>query len=103
MYQEHVEEMEEGLDKTELFDEDQDDAWEIEKDVHLDGEGEATRGQVDRIWRRETGRPEENGARKFITDRVGVYSGEGSGRCPAIVEKAKDINGMQSFAEREKE
>ena len=35
--------MEEGLDKTKLFDEDKDYAWEIEKDVHLDGESEATR------------------------------------------------------------
>ncbi len=35
--------MEEGLDKTKLFDEDEDDAREVEKDVHLDGEGEATR------------------------------------------------------------
>ena len=41
--------MEEGLDKTELFDEDEDDAWEIEEDVHLDGEGEATRAQG-RVW-----------------------------------------------------
>ena len=49
MHQEHVEEMEEGLDKTELFDEDEDDAWEIEKDVHLDGEGEATRAQG-QVW-----------------------------------------------------
>lgn len=41
MHQEHVEEMEEGLEKTELSDEEEYDAWEIEKDVHLDGEGEA--------------------------------------------------------------
>ena len=41
MHQEHVEEMEESLDKTKLFDEDKDDAWEIEKDVHLDREGKA--------------------------------------------------------------
>jgi hypothetical protein len=40
--------MEEGLEKTELSDEEEDDAWEIEKDVHLDGEGEARRrnGQI---------------------------------------------------------
>ena len=41
VHQEHIEEVEERLNKTKLIDEDEDDAWEIEKDVHLDGEGEA--------------------------------------------------------------
>jgi hypothetical protein len=41
VHEEHIEEVEERLEKTELFDEDEDDAWEIEKDVHLDGDGEA--------------------------------------------------------------
>lgn len=61
------------------------------------------RGVVNKETRRENDGPEENGACKFTTNRIGVYSGEGSGRCPAIVEEAKHINGMQSFAEREKE
>lgn len=39
--EEHIEQMEESLDKTELFDEEEEDAGKIEKDVHLDGEGEA--------------------------------------------------------------
>lgn len=41
MHKEHIEEMEEGLDQTKLFDENEDNAWKIEKDVHLDGEGQA--------------------------------------------------------------
>jgi hypothetical protein len=52
VHQEHVEEMEEGLEKTKLSDEEEDDAWEIEKDVHLDGEGEA-RGRYGQIRNRE--------------------------------------------------
>ena len=54
-------------------------------------------------WGRESGGPEEDSAREFISYRVGVYCGQGSGRGPAIVEEAKDINGMQTLAEREKE
>jgi hypothetical protein len=52
MHQEHVEEMEEGLEKTELSDEEEDDTWEVEKGVHLDGEGEA-RGRYGQIRNRE--------------------------------------------------
>jgi hypothetical protein len=49
VHQEHVEEMEE---KTELSDEEEDDAWEVEKGVRLDEEGEA-RGQYGQIRNRE--------------------------------------------------
>jgi hypothetical protein len=52
MHQEHVEEMEEGLEKSELSDEEEHNAWEIEKDVHLDGEGEA-RGRYGQRRNRE--------------------------------------------------
>lgn len=43
VHEEHIEEVEERLHKTELFDEDEGDTWEIEEDVHLDGEGQAVR------------------------------------------------------------
>ena len=46
------------------------------------------RGAGNKETGRENGGPEENGACKFTTNRIGVYSGECSGRCPAIVEEA---------------
>jgi len=53
--------------------------------------------------KRENDGPEENGACKFITDRVGVYCGQRSGRGPAVVEEAEDVNGVQPLAEWEEE
>lgn len=66
-------------------------------------EGCIVRWGGEKEWGRESGGPEEDSAREFISYRVGVYCGQGSGRGPAIVEEAKDINGMQTLAEREKE
>jgi hypothetical protein len=103
--EEHVEEVDEGLDKTELFDQDEDDPWEIEQDVHLDGEGEARGNDKKEEWvgmEREDG-PVENGACEFVADGVGVHCGQRSGRGPAVVEEAEDVDGMQALAEGEKE
>lgn len=47
--------------------------------------------------------PVENRACEFVANRVGVYSSEGSGRGPAIVEEAEEIYGMESLAEWEEE
>jgi len=78
VHEEHIEEVEERLNKTELLDEDEEDAWEIEEDVHLDGEGKATENMVRRTGNQKSRRddgPVQNGTCDFIADGVGVYCG----------------------------